>query len=378
MKRVLACLLFLAACSEVASGENSSGAAGGQTTGGKAGTSADGTDPTKPGGGAGDKANPAGGGAAKGSAPSCAQPHGGTTCGPNGNEDCCAVAKQGTFSIDKYMITAGRMRAFVDHVEGNVQGYIDSLPAGTWKDAWNDDGAVATDRESANQVLGATGKKACNQGEFTGHTYWTPKTDEDFSDFDQNTLDEKALNCVPWQMLQALCIYDGGHLATLAELKAAFTNGGSTKFPWGNDGLSTVKAPDDQQRLNIEGGFQTDPLPANFRKRDDGAPAEVSFLIAPPGRFPKGNNQAGIADSAGNLLEWVGDAPRQFIWKADFEHHGDNAQTFNGSIWWEARNNSPIGVGRGPWIWGESQLYGNAGNSGERHGYYTIGGRCAH
>jgi formylglycine-generating enzyme required for sulfatase activity len=312
------------------------------------------------------------------SAPSCTQAHGGRSCGADGNDDCCAVAKQGAFTVDKYLITAGRMRAFVDRFDGNIKGFVDSLPAEKWKASWSNPDAIPSDRESANVVLGPAGKKACNQGAFTGHTYWTPKTDDDFSDFDQATLDEKALNCVPWAMLQALCAWDGGHLATMSELKAAFTNDGTTKYPWGNEDLASASRPDAEERLNLEAAYRTPTVPASFRKNENGDPSEVSFLISPPGRFPKGNNKAGIADSAGNLLEWVGDQERQFVWKGDFEHHAANAATFNGYIWWEARNNSPLGVGRGSWIWGESQLYGNAGSSNEKHGYYSIGGRCAH
>lgn len=310
-------------------------------------------------------------------APSCARVHGGQTCGPNGDEDCCASVPQGQYRIDRFMVTAGRMRTFIDKQEGNVRAYVMGLPPDKWKPAWTDAEALPTDRASANAMLGPAGKKACTQGSYTGHTFHTPPTDEDHSDFDQDTLDEKALNCVPWAMLQAFCAWDGGHLATLAELKAAFTNDGTTKFPWGNQPLSAADRPDPEERLNLEGGYETPKLPATYRKGDDGKPIEVSFRIAPPGRFPKGDNKAGVADAAGNLLEWVGDQPRRFVWKGDFEHHAANAQTFAGSIWWEARANSPLGVGSGPWIWGEGQLYGNAGNAGERHGYYSIGGRCA-
>jgi len=312
-------------------------------------------------------------------APSCKRKHGGWTCGADGTDDCCAKAKQGEFTIDKYLVTAGRMRTFIEHFNGNIKGFVDSLPPERWKPEWTDPEALPTDIESANAILGPWKKKACQQGSYTGHTYWTPPTDEDYSDFPQEVLDEKALNCVPWPLLQALCVWDGGHIATVAELKAAFTNGGTTKYPWGNEELQSVTRPDPLERLNIEGAFKTTPLPENYRKNAQGEPAEVSFLISPPGRFPKGNNQVGIADSAGNLLEWVGDSPRQFVWKADFEHHGANAAAFNGGyIWMDARRGSPPGVGFGPWIWGNGQLYGNAGLPGEKNGYYSIGGRCAY
>lgn len=310
------------------------------------------------------------------SAPSCAAKHGGMTCGPDGKSDCCAIAAQGETKLAKYMITAGRMRAFVAKVNGDVAGFVKTLPAGTWNDAWPTDG-LPTDRASSDVALGPAGKKACEQGANTGHTYWTPPTEADGSDYDQATLDEKALNCVPWQMAQALCAFDGGHLATTADLRAAFTNGGATKFPWGNDGLN-ANAPDPEARLNQQFGFETEAMPAKFR--GDGHPSEVSFFIAPPGRFPKGDNQAGVADAAGNLLEWVGDGPRQFVWKGDFERHGADAVTLNGfngkSIWMDKETTLGIPSGR-PWTWGNGQLAGNAGSAAQKDGYYSIGARCA-
>lgn len=310
------------------------------------------------------------------SAPSCETDHGGNTCGPNGDQDCCAIAQQGDAKIGKYMVTAGRMRAFIGKVNGDVASFVKTLPDGKWDASWPTD-ALPSDVDSANAALGPENKKACEQGSFTGHTYWTPKTDDDFSDFDQATLDEKALNCVPWELMQALCAFDGGHIATVAELKSAFTNGGATRYPWGDENLPSLDAPDPQDRLNLEGAFNTDPLPANFRPRDDGSgfPAEISFLIAPPGRFPNGDNQVGIADSAGNLLEWAGDRPRQFIWKGDFEDHAKDAATFDGGYIW--MDTQPFPLGFGAWIWGQSQLFGNAGNADQKDGYYAIGGRCA-
>ena len=96
-------------------------------------------------------------------------------------------------------------------------------------------------------------------------------------------------------------------------------------------------------------------------------------MIAPPGRFPLGHNQVGIADAAGNLLEFVGDAPRQFVWKGDFERHArDAALLTGGQIWMDETQ-----ITSAPWIWGENQLGGLAGTPEQKHGYYAIGGRCA-
>ena len=314
----------------------------------------------------------------KPSAPSCAMKHGGATCGPNGDGDCCAVAKQGDVTLGKYLITAGRMRAFIEKTNGDVAGFVKGLSADRWKPEWTSD-VLPTDRASADVALGPAGKKACEQGANTGHTFWTPPTKEDFSDYDQATLDDKALNCVPWPLAQALCAFDGGHLATVKDLRAAFTNNGKTKFPWGDD-APNWNAPDPKARLNLEFGFVTEATPAKFRG-NDGHPSEISFFIAPPGRFPAGDNESGIADAAGNLLEWVGDGPRQFVWKGDFENHGADAVALNGlngkAIWMDKEVLPPGLVTSNPWTWGNNQLAGNAGNASQRDGYYSIGARCA-
>lgn len=303
------------------------------------------------------------------SAPSCAKKHGGRTCGPNGDEDCCVEAQQASLTIDKYLITAGRMRTFIEHFEGNIRGFVATLPAGEWNDAWNY--GLPTDLASANTLMGGyANKRSCVPGDSTGRTYWTPKTNDDYSDFSQDVLDEKALNCVPWPMLKALCAWDGKHLALAEELRAAFTNGGRTSYPWG-DGSYNPSQPD--ERLNAQYNHTT-PLPAEHRTLSSGAPADAAFFVSPPGRYPKGNNAVGIADMAGNLLEFTGDEDRRFVWKGSWEQHGAYAanllNVLSGRSIWSDGN-------RRPWIWGNGDGGGTFGNSQEKNGYYAIGGRCA-
>jgi formylglycine-generating enzyme required for sulfatase activity len=310
---------------------------------------------------------------------SCTRKHGGRTCGPDGKGDCCAVVTQGDFKVDKYLVTAGRMRAFIEKFDGNIADFVSSLPADQWNDGWAEENSLPYDKDSANEILGPYGyKKACNSGALTGHTYWTPKFDNEYSDFNQDALDEKALNCVPWPLLQAFCAWEGGQIPTLAQLKNAFTNGGTTKYPWGDDDLQEVNAPDPQDRLNISFGFATDPAPEPTHvDSQDGKPTqEAPFFISPPGRYPKGDNKSGVSDSAGNLLEWTGDQLRQFVWKADFEQHAGYAAGLNLGNWWWSNPSILLG-GPGPFVWGTSQLAGNAGNGDQKNGYYAIGGRCA-
>lgn len=83
-------------------------------------------------------------------APSCTVHHGGRTCGPNGDEDCCrslpvtGFAKVGgkTVHLDKYEITAGRMRAFVEAIGSakggipDVKGFMAAHRPERWNPAW--------------------------------------------------------------------------------------------------------------------------------------------------------------------------------------------------------------------------------------------------
>ncbi|HVH40832.1 MAG TPA: hypothetical protein VM925_00770, partial [Labilithrix sp.] len=173
----------------------------------------------------------------------CTQLEGGQTCGPveglTKQSDCCDHAKVGPYTIDKYLVTAGRMRAFLDRVGGDVRAWAATLPAQKWDQVWTPNlpnSIVGTpgDGDNASTQLGPYfGKRSCETGYHTGHTFWTPPEYGDTKDFPQNVLDTKALNCVPWWLMQALCVFDGGHLLTEAELRAAYTNSNTTAYPWG-------------------------------------------------------------------------------------------------------------------------------------------------
>jgi hypothetical protein len=82
--------------------------------------------------------------------PSCKVQNGGRTCGLAGNEECCrSLPVTGypqmngkTVYLDKYEITAGRMRAFVEAIKAanagvpNVKGYMAAHRPTRWNLAW--------------------------------------------------------------------------------------------------------------------------------------------------------------------------------------------------------------------------------------------------
>ena len=311
----------------------------------------------------------------------CTQLEGGQTCGPNEGlgkqKDCCEHATVGAFAIDKYLITAGRMRAFLERHDGKIRDWAATLPAGKWNQAWtamlpNSIDGTPGDGNNANTQLGPFwNKRSCETGYHTGHTFWTPAAYGDTKDFPKNVLDTKALNCVPWWLMQALCVFDGGRLLTEAELRAAYTNSGTTAYPWGARGTYTSGT---QNPYSVQLWGYSTPNPPPDARTDANGYLDIAFNIAPPGRRPTGYNNAGIADLVGNLLEWVGDSERQFVWKGSFENHAREADMIEAPI-----DDDPYMSMRTvaiPWRW--QDVVAPAGDSENVNGYYGIGGRCGY
>lgn len=302
-------------------------------------------------------------------APSCTGHFGGDTCGAGEtgapgaqHESCCArVAvtdrpdeEGGAFWIDKYLVTAGRMRAFVERWGGDLKAWAATSPPG-WDDAWTD--ALPGSAEEALWALGPGNKRGCSVQDDGGRTYWQPPVDGDdaeVSDFGKDVLDEKALNCVPWHLAQALCVSDGGRLASNAEIAWVFENRGRdegpTEFPWGFRDASGYDASSQDERLAHRYNYATPNPPPSMRLssyQGTAYPLDKAFYIAPPGRFPMGANMHGVEDAAGNLLVWVSDEPRHFTWTMSWEEHPKNLTP--------ERWKNPEGP----------------------DGYYAIGARCA-
>ena len=168
---------------------------------------------------------------------SCTQHAGGDTCGVGEDGDpaakhvsCCESAplfeELQNVQLDKFLITAGRMRAFIERTNGNVRGFVHTLPATKWQPDW-DDTLVPSTVDEANEQLGSLfDKKSCHPGDHTGHTYATPPKPDDVSDFSKDQLDVKALNCVTWQLVAALCAWRRRAQADVGRAPDAFTEGG--------------------------------------------------------------------------------------------------------------------------------------------------------
>ncbi|MBX3234212.1 MAG: SUMF1/EgtB/PvdO family nonheme iron enzyme [Labilithrix sp.] len=287
---------------------------------------------------------------------SCVSHFGGDTCGSGEtsaadkkHESCCTVVQSQSIKVNKYQVTAGRMRAFIDRYNGNLKLWAESNPKG-WNSAWNSE--LPGSPDEALESMGPAAKRGCRITQSGGgsRTYWTPERqyvdgNVDKQSYPQDVLDEKALNCVSWHLAQALCVFDGGRLMSNAELKSLRTNGGATRWPWG-----------DTPSFQFKSGSNPANHTYNYQLPQSTTQDQTRF-VSPPGRFPAGANQDGVQDLIGNVMPWVNDNPRRFAWTASWED-----------------SHPPAGVSGVP----ETQLWPQANGSGgpDANGYWAIGFRC--
>jgi len=286
---------------------------------------------------------------------SCTGHFGGDTCGagetgePSAkHESCCVtVTNSAGKRVGKYLVTAGRMRAFVEKYDGNLQQWAATSPAG-WNEGWTD--MLPASIDDALFMLGPNLKRGCSitQEGQGARTYWQ-QIDGDTSDFSKDVLDEKALNCVPWHLAQALCVYDGGRLTSNDENHAIATNDGDNDWPWEFHDDTPYRDTQQDDRVVHRYSYETPNPPANMRTDAKlGGPLDRGFFIAPPGRRPLGANKIGVQDAVGNMLVWANDGVRRFSWTMSWENH-------------EMRSKAET--------WGTD-------DDSEVNGYYAIGARC--
>jgi sulfatase modifying factor 1 len=264
--------------------------------------------------------------------PSCAPGGPGmTNCGPGGSggESCCASlevpggtyyrtysnsgngptgeanpATVSGFRLDKYLVTVGRFRQFVDAVMPSDAGPGGYAPeAGSGKHTYLNGGLG----------LANVGDEAFDGGD-AGMPYepgWIASDDSNVAPTNDNlacglglqTWTDSAasnetlpINCVNWWESYAFCIWDGGFLPSEAEWEYA-TAGGSQEreFPWG----SASPAMSDLYAIYNNGYY-------------DGYP-----LVAPVGTATLGAARWGQLDMVGELWEWNLDATKTYVQYVD-------------------------------------------------------------
>lgn len=174
------------------------------------------------------------------------------------------------FFMDKFEVTVGRFRKFVQAFDGN-KPVIDA-------------GAHPRIAQSGwQQSYGAF--VPSSKGELKNSL----KCDSNFQTWTETSgvRDSMPINCVNWYVAFAFCIWDGGRLPTEAEWEMAASGGTShRRFPWGNANPDPAK----HAAMGCTG---------------DGASGCASTDLLAVGSRVEGANRWGHLDLAGNLWEWT-------------------------------------------------------------------------
>jgi len=153
--------------------------------------------------------------------------------GPTGTADPATVS---SFRLDKYEVTVGRFRQFVNawnvgngwsppagsgkhtHLNGG-QGLANSGSAGNYETGW--------DASDDSKVSPTGGNLACSPN----YSTWT---------LTAGANEKLPISCVNWWESYAFCVWDGGFLPSEAEWEYAEAGGSQEReFPWGSTAPGT-------------------------------------------------------------------------------------------------------------------------------------------
>jgi len=205
-----------------------------------------------------------------------------TGSGATGQADPANVS---SFRLDKYLVTVGRFRQFVNawnggagwlptqgsgkhtHLNGGL-GLANSGSPGNYEPGWN---------TSNNANIAPTNSHlACENFATWTNTAGTPPTWSVTS-----SPENLPIDCVDWWEAYAFCTWDGGFLPSEAEWEYAAAGGSlQREYPWGS----------------------TDPGMANQYAIYGGWDPQVIDLV---GTAPAGGGLWGQLDLAGEVWEWV-------------------------------------------------------------------------
>jgi sulfatase modifying factor 1 len=211
------------------------------------------------------------------------------TCGPEGDESCCAIravpggtydrsndamypATVSDFRLDRFEITVGRFRAFVDAYPASKPaagaGAHPLIAGSGWDTAW--DVMLPADKAALVSSI------KCSPN----YPTWTDAAGAN---------EDLPMNCLRWYDAFAFCAWDGGRLPTEAEWNYAAAGGREQRdYPWGSA-----------------------PPHATHTVYDctgDGAAGCALTDILRVGSKPAGDGKWGQADLSGGVWEWNLDA----------------------------------------------------------------------
>jgi formylglycine-generating enzyme required for sulfatase activity len=194
------------------------------------------------------------------------------------------------FRLDKYLVTVGRFRQFVNAWNGG-NGY--TPPPGAGKHTYlnsgnglhatgggNEPGWVATDDSN---IVPTNANLACG----SPYDTWTNTS---------GSQENLPINCVNWWESYAFCIWDGGFLPSEAEYEYAAAGGSQQReYPWGSTAPAMV--------CPGTGGCQYAICEGCYCPNGSGNCTGVEN-IAPVGTATLGAGVWGQLDLAGDVWEW--------------------------------------------------------------------------
>ena len=202
------------------------------------------------------------------------------------------------FRLDKYEVTVGRFRKFVDawvagwrpsagmgkHAHLNSGRGLAST-AGGYEPGWDGTWTAYVGAPDTAAVI-PSGAGAANRNEWdsrldcwNGYASWTGGA---------ATNERKPMNCMTWYELHAFCVWDGGFLPAEAEWEYAAAGGSEERpYPWGGS------VPDPNVAMAIYGCY------LNGTGQCTGA-----TNIAAVGTVVAGASKVGHLDLGGNVSEW--------------------------------------------------------------------------
>jgi formylglycine-generating enzyme len=182
--------------------------------------------------------------------------------------DRSAVATVSDFYLDKYEVTVGRFRAFVDagwgtrsHPPRADDAAHPRIPGSGWNQEWNT--KLPTDSSELRAKLKCIPQQT-----------WTDVV---------GPHEKLPINCLDWYTAFAFCAWDSGRLPTEAEWNYAASGGAEHRYyPWSQPASSTTI--DDSYAVYCGG---------------------TCSLQSVGSKSPKGNGKWGQADLGGNVWEWM-------------------------------------------------------------------------
>ncbi len=215
------------------------------------------------------------------------------TNGGSGATVSADTASVSGFRLDKYLVTVGRFREYVNYLAGggsppangdgkqthvnSGQGLANSASPGAYENGWDAqdwNGDITTGPDAANTWN--TNLTSC-----APYSTWTSAA---------ATQENLPINCIDWYQAYAFCVWDGGFLPSETEWEYAAAGGKQeSEYPWGSADPGTAG------QYAIYGCF--------YGSGDSDACAGVMNL-AGVGTAALGAGRWGQLDLAGELWEW--------------------------------------------------------------------------